>query len=301
MAIDLSRALSGEGIPSPDLLARDDGICLLYRGRTHWFTGEPESLKSWAAQHACAQALKAGGVVLILDYEAGIVERFRALGVTDDVIADRSRLMYVRPEESLADRYAKPTEFAFEYWDLLAHRPDIVVIDGVTEAMTVEGLDLRDNADVAAFMRRLLRPAAASEAAVVALDHRPKAKDDRGSWAIGGQHKRAGVTGAAFTFEVVGPLRGGGQGRVKIEDRQGPTGHVRAHAIAGRVRDDGPAELPRWWRVRASQAPDSERDAPASGLVARIEEHLTIYPGGSKTSASLISATPTRSTSASSG
>jgi hypothetical protein len=59
-------------------------------------------------------------------------------------------LVYVHPDEPPFDRQGNPT-YAME--DLTEHldsyRFTLCVIDGVTEAMTTEGLDLLSNADIA--------------------------------------------------------------------------------------------------------------------------------------------------------
>ena len=70
-----------------------------------------------------------------------------------------------------------------------------MVIDGVTEAMTMHGLELKDNADVAKFVELLPRPLARMGAAVVLVDHVAKDTGGRGRFAIGAPHKLAGIDG----------------------------------------------------------------------------------------------------------
>jgi hypothetical protein len=284
--LDLAAALSGDGVDAPSLLERDDGRCLLYPGRIHWFSGEPESCKSWCAQLAVARVLHGDGSVLYLDYEDdenGIVERLRSLSVDDQTIADAARFAYLRPEEPVADKHGNKTDAARDYGDRLATKPALVVVDGVTEAMTTEGLNLIDNADVARFMRRICRPAAAVGAAVIAVDHVTKSNDERRSWAIGGQHKKAGVTGAAYTFDKQRPFGRGLEGRVRVTVEKDRPGHVRAYATEKRVAtmvlssyDDGGVTI-------HLEAPTGEREEPNTPVLQRIEEHLTVYPGAGKT------------------
>jgi hypothetical protein len=60
-AIDLGPVLRGERVTSPPtVLARDDGIRLLYPGRLNAAIGETESLKSWFAVLASKQELTDG-------------------------------------------------------------------------------------------------------------------------------------------------------------------------------------------------------------------------------------------------
>src|SRR5438876_7320287 len=47
--VDLAPVLVSDGIPAPAVLARDDGLRIIYQGRVHWLYGEPETCKSWVA------------------------------------------------------------------------------------------------------------------------------------------------------------------------------------------------------------------------------------------------------------
>jgi len=69
--IDLTDAISGEGIAPPVALHRTDSVALLYPERIHWIQGESETLKSWLAQLAVAQVLLADkwNSVLYIDFE----------------------------------------------------------------------------------------------------------------------------------------------------------------------------------------------------------------------------------------
>jgi hypothetical protein len=55
----------------------------------------------------------------------------------------------------------------------------LAVIDGVTEAMSLLGLNPYDNTETAAFFAQLSRPLAEGGAAVVRLDHVVKDREDR--------------------------------------------------------------------------------------------------------------------------
>jgi hypothetical protein len=284
--IDLTTAAAD--VAPPDLLRRSDGTRLIYLGRTHWFQGESESLKSWAAQLAVSQVLHSGGNALYIDFEddgPGVKARLRSFGTDDDVIT--RQFCYLHPEEPLADRHGTPTLAERDLAHVLAEKPwDLAVIDGVTEAMTTEGLDLIDNADVAAWIRRLPGRLAATGAAVIAVDHVTKDREGRGRYAIGGQHKLAGISGAAYSFDVLHPLaRATGTtprtGRVKITVRKDRPGHVRALATDDVV---GILEVTSWpdGGVTASiDAPDEQTAAPDAALVLRILEYLNDYDGTS--------------------
>ncbi len=77
----------------------------------------------------------------------------------------------------------------------------MTVIDGVTEAMSSNGLDPNSNADVATFNALMPKRIAKEGAAVVMIDHVTKSEEGLGRYAIGGQHKLSAVDGSAFTVE----------------------------------------------------------------------------------------------------
>lgn len=201
--IDLGPILAGDLTPpQPAVLARDDGHFLLYPGRVHTFQGESESLKSWLALMATAQELSAGHHVVYLDFEdtaESILRRLLDLSVHRDALL--TRFTYVRPLQSLdvgslhrLERHITDTA------------PTLAVIDGVTEAMSLEGYDLLDNKDVATWLGRLPRRIADLGPAVAMIDHVTKSKETRDRYAIGAQHKLAGIDGAAYSIDPVRPL-----------------------------------------------------------------------------------------------
>lgn len=204
--VDLGQFLAGDDQDErPSVLAREDGSRLLYSGRLNAFNAEPESIKTWLALRAAADELRVGNVVVYLDFEdspRAIVERLRALGVTDELIAEQ--FIYVQPTERIELGRA-------ELEAALARKPTLVVIDGVTEAMTLEGLSLKDNSEVAEFYERLPRRVARRGPAVLLLDHVVKATDNRGRFAIGAQSKLAGIDGASYAVKMTTPF---GRGRI---------------------------------------------------------------------------------------
>jgi AAA domain len=211
----------------PVLGRRTDDVALLYASRLHWLTGEPESGKTWLALVWVAEVLRAGRDAVYIDYEdtaAAIVGRLRALGVTPEAIVDH--LVYVRPAESVSaglDRLLAAIE---------GRDGALVIIDGVTEGLTIGGGDPNDNAHVARWVTLLPRAmVAATSAAVVCLDHVVKAKSERGRWSVGGGHKLAAVDGAAYIVEVIVPPRRDGAGRLKLLVVKDRPGAVRPHAV----------------------------------------------------------------------
>lgn len=284
--VDLSDAWAGVDVPGPEIFARTDGVFLLYRGRTHAFQGESESCKSWAAQVAAVEVLAAGGRVLYIDFEddaRGVVSRLRSLSApaTD-------RFVYLHPEEPIEDGKGRITAGGIDFASVLRGDPyDLVVIDGVTEAMTTEDLDLLSNADIAVWNRRLPKRLAATGAAVVAIDHVTKNSENRGRYAIGGQHKLAGLTGAAYTFTPVRPLARARHeaitGVISVHVMKDRPGHVRGRAVEGKVATleltsypDGGVTA----HLKPVSADESEL-APEPQLLRRIFDHLLTYDGAS--------------------
>lgn len=209
----------------PTILARTDGIALVYPGKINTFQGESESMKTWAALCAVAEQLNLGNPCIYIDFEDSpttIVERLALLGVQPD-----APLTYLRPDSPFT--YAAADQLTLML-DQLA--PALVILDGVTEAMTLQGLDLMSNADIARWMKALPRWIARHPAApaVITIDHVPKNPDGRGKGAIGGQHKRAGIDGIGLTFTVGSePLARGRDGRARITIDKDRPGHARAH------------------------------------------------------------------------
>lgn len=226
-SVDL-QALRETGLqdqPAPAILARVDGVSIIYAGKIHSFVGESESGKSWGALVACLQEIRLGHPVAYLDFEDDaptVVGRMLALGATwEQLIA---HFDYRRPEEP----------FSLEaLFDIVGRRPTLAVIDGVTEAMTAHDLDPDKNRDSAKFIAMLPRPLARAGAAVIQVDHVTKNPETRGRYAIGAQHKRAAVTGAQYTFTVSKPIGRGLAGVVTISVEKDKPGHVR-RASAGK-------------------------------------------------------------------
>jgi hypothetical protein len=75
---------------------------------------------------------------------------------------------------------------------LEAHQVTLVIIDGVTEAMSLHNWDPNNNQD-AANWGHCLRILARSGAAVVVIDHVAKNRETRGRGPVGAQHKLAGA------------------------------------------------------------------------------------------------------------
>lgn len=228
--VDLEPVLSGSYKPSlPTVGARDDGIGLFYPGRVNGIQGESEAGKSWVALVSCVVEINRGNHVFYLDFEdseEGVIGRLLLLGALPQDIADRFH--YIRPGSApspmvLKGLASRVREFA----------ATLVVVDGVTEAMTMMGLELKENTDVARFGRTLLRPLADAGAAVVPLDHVVKSTESRGRYSLGGVHKLNAVDGVQYMLEAVRPFGINTEGRSRLRVAKDRPAQVRKHALPG--------------------------------------------------------------------
>lgn len=279
--VDLAPVLDGTyEPPTPSVGRRDDGVGLFYPGRIHSVAGEPEALKTWFILTVTATELAAGHTVLYLDFEdepGGIVSRLLSLGTAPGVI--RERFCYVRPDGPLG-----PVD-QVDLAGLAGPTVTLAVVDGVTEAMGLFGLKPKDDADTAAFGRRLPRFLAAHGPAVVQLDHVVKDRESRGRWATGSQHKLAGLNGAAYVMEAITPFSPGHAGKSRVRVAKDRPGQVRRHALPGSngamawladftlsSESDG--------SVFAGIAAPVERDGPwrPTALMKRVSDALSAAP-----------------------
>jgi hypothetical protein len=216
--------------PIATILKRSDGHGLIYTGRVHSIYGESESGKSWVAQIATAECLKADKKVIYIDFESDaidIVNRLKALGVS------RANLLqyftYIRPDG--------PRDSDDPYWQAILEpqSAELVIIDGVTESLTMWGGETKDNDAITRWMRIFPRTVAtASGAAVVLIDHITKNAETRGRFAIGGQAKLATIDGAAYLVEPLEALAPGRTGTLTMRVTKDRPGFIRK--IAGMWR-----------------------------------------------------------------
>jgi AAA domain len=227
--VDLAPILAGESIEAPpSVLVRTDGQGLLYPGKVHALAGPPESVKGWLALVTSAERMALGEHVLYIDFEdtaATAVARLRALGVPDSHIF--GLFHYVAPEDPLRG----------DIRDLVPEGTGLAVLDGITEALTLLGLKLIDNTDVAKFLGMVARPLAAAGPAVLMLDHVVKDREARGRGAIGAQHKLAGVD-VAYSLDIIRPFGRGLEGLSRLTITKDRPGFIRAHATGRKLAGD---------------------------------------------------------------
>lgn len=125
-------------------------------------------------------------------------------------------------------------------------------------------------------------------AAVLMIDHVTKSGEGRGRYAIGGQSKMAGLTGAAYTVDVVEPLGRGLRGILSVRVAKDRPGGVRGWAGDVRTKDRtqevGLFILDSTGRLTATlQAPsvDSPGEFRPTTLMERISRFVETSPGAS--------------------
>ncbi len=229
--VNLVRALAGEGDAlHPTLLERVDGQPILYPGKVHSFVGEPEGGKSWLALLATIQAIAHGQHVLYVDFEADdVTQTTRLLELGVDPTDLLERFHYIRPDDPHDKAAALRLTAVLDAW-----RPHLVVLDGVAEALSLNGWDENSAADVTRFYVQVARPLARYGAAVVTIDHVVKDKESQGRYARGSTAKLAAIDGAVYKVEVVKPFGRGLVGSARIVVNKDRHGHIRAIAGGGK-------------------------------------------------------------------
>ncbi|MDO9378638.1 MAG: AAA family ATPase [Nocardioidaceae bacterium] len=228
-AVDLTDVLEGTWEPpQPTVGRRSDGVGLFYPGKVHTVASESEAGKTWFALSAVIDEIMAGNHVLYVDFEddaGGVVGRLLALQLGAELV--RERLHYVRPESALGSGIHSD-----DLRDLLVtYRPTLAIVDGITEAMTLHGLDPLSNKDIATFGRLIPRRLADDGPAVVCLDHVVKDREGRGRYALGGVHKLNAVDGAAFLLDNRKPFGIGLKGITTIRIAKDRPGQLRKHGV----------------------------------------------------------------------
>jgi hypothetical protein len=226
---DLVPILAGKTAEqAPSMLLRTDSKGLVYPGKVHVIAGEPEAGKGLLALAGCAERMGLGEHVLHLDFEdtpETAVARLRALGVPDPLIY--GLFHYASPQDPLQG----------DIRQLVPPGTTLAVVDGVTEAMTLHGLKMLDNTDVATFLALLARPMAAAGAAVLLLDHVSRDREARGRGAIGAQHKLAGVD-VSYMLDIVRPFGRGLEGLSRLTVTKDRPGFIRATSAGRKLAAD---------------------------------------------------------------
>ena len=279
--VDLEPYLTGKlKVPDPEVCRRNDGACLMYRGRVNMLFGSSESAKSWIAMAICLQEIEAGGRALYLDFEDEPVQtlnRLRLLGAVDDDL--RAQFSYIRPEGPLADMQrnkwgkdqpTKAGEFAQDQFDMALQSldPDIIVADGMTALYGLHGLDANDAVStdvITSWLKRLTRN---GRSTVIIIDHQAKSAE-KGSMPLGSQHKVAMVQGTLLQVWPIKQPMPGDVGEMELVVLKDRPGQVRAHSqktgVRGKAQVAGVVTLDSRTEGRSSLIITPPRRTPSGG------------------------------------
>lgn len=226
-SMDVDAAFAGGLVPPKTaVLQRQDGFPIFYAEKLNSIIGESESGKTWVALLAVVQEIRAGNTVAMLDYEdslMSILVRLVTLGLTREELV--KYFIYIHPEEKI-------NELAKDDLQPLFEQCTLVIIDGVTEVMTIEGLKVNDMDGVADFYNLIPKWIAKSGPAVVLIDHVTKSNGD-GTFALGSQHKKSGVDGTSLLAKREGDseFAKGKHGRSSLKIAKDKNGAVREMGV----------------------------------------------------------------------
>jgi hypothetical protein len=242
---------------------------LLYPGCRAIFSGEPETLKTWAALILAVMEIIAGGTVLYVDLEMSAREhlaRLRDLGLTDEQIG---RFLYIAPAEPVTS-----SRVAGDVAGLLtSQKPSLVVFDSFTGALDVHGFDPDKGVQVERFYRTVVRPFQDHGAAVVLLDHVTKARDTRARYSIASERKLGGAD-VHLGFEIVRPFGRGKSGLAKIKTHKDRPGYL-PRPVAAELEltsDDSDGRVS--WEIKMSEAGDSREAFRPTVLMERVSRYV---------------------------
>lgn len=298
LPIDLTDVLNGDWEPpKPTVGQRDDGVGLFYPGRVHTVASEPEGGKTWFALAAAATELSRGNAIIYIDFEddeSGVTSRLRALGITPEVIL--AQFGYINPNQPITQSINR-NDLATA---IAVLKPTLAIIDGVTEAMALHGMELKDNTDVATFGVILPRWIADQGPAVVLLDHVTKDPETRGKWALGGQHKLAGLNGAAYILDNRKPFGIAMTGISGIKIAKDRPGQLRRHAHPtggglhwfGDLVLESISDTVAYTRIEPVKRRDGAIVFRPTLIMKKVSDILAVQPGLTKNS--IISAAGTR-------
>jgi AAA domain len=228
-----------------------DYLGLVYRGRRHWFSGPPESLKTLVAYAVVLAATRIGERLALIDFEMGQRDarnRLREMGTTDD-------------EFDLIEFYEPDTAPTKEILQGIADRCTLVVIDAAAGAYQMYGLD--ENRDAEKFNAAMPDVLWKAGATTITLDHVVKNPDNRGMWASG-HHRKIGGTEVHLGFEASKLERGGTAVTRITAHKDRPGFHRRGKGNAGAVefRSDPNTHALSWERKADGEATASEWRGP---------------------------------------
>jgi len=241
------------------------GVGFVYPGKRHVFSGERESAKTLAAYAVAVEVLRAGGRVVVIDFEMGewdARDRLRELSATAEELA---RLFYIQPEERATPAVVEA---------LIALEPSLVIIDAAAGAYELQGLDDNKRGEVERFASLYVQPFWRREIATIVIDHVVKDPEKRRGYAIGSERK-GGAADVHLGFEAITKLSRGGRGVYKLttfKDR--PTWLRRPTAGELHVESGEGGALRVQFQAAAAEGPGPEDGFRPTVLMERVSRYL---------------------------
>lgn len=219
---DLSWVATGRqpDVPGPAYGRREDDVRLFYAARVNGIFGKEDAAKTWLALAAVVEALTAGERAAIIDVDHNgqdmIVEHLLLIGAYPDHLGDADRFYYAEPDER--------EELLACVGELVEFEPKVAVLDSLGEVLPMVGAASKDNDEITAALRAVVKPLANAHACVITIDHQAKAKDAPAGYAIGGTAKKRAIDGTLIHVEKRAQFAPGhvGKSHLQVEkDRPG--------------------------------------------------------------------------------
>lgn len=225
--------------PRPEVLTRADEVPLFYRGEVNLLFGDPEHGKTWVGLAACAEALAAGGRVLVADIDhngaQAIVSRLVLLGAPREALRDPDRFRHCEPAEVPA--------VVRMVADCASWTPDVAFVDSTGELLPMFGANSDSGDDFTRVHARVLQPLADLGAAVLLVDHLAKGRDSRALGPGGTMAKRRTVGGLSLRVVRERPFTRTGGGTARLMVNKDRHGGVRDHCAPPRPGKDNDEQL----------------------------------------------------------
>lgn len=211
-----------ETIEPPAFLTCTDGKALIYPGRHHDVHGEPGDGKSWIGLAAARDVLHQGHAVVWVDWEdtrAAFDARMLALGVPDEDLADPARVAFIRPDGAWNDTDRHGLHELAKHLDAR-----FVCFDAMTDALTMEGRNENDPADVNSWLTATCKPLNRLGVATLIIDHVPKSTENRPRGARGSGDKLGVIDGVSYALKLTRAYSKETAGEVRlivVKDRHG--------------------------------------------------------------------------------
>jgi hypothetical protein len=160
----------------------------------------------------------------------------------------------------------------------------VFVLDSLGEAFSLDGINENIDAEVAPWLRRVIRRIVGTGATVIVIDHTiNNAEGDNALRPSGSKRKRAAITGSLYRVDATIPLNKGEGGELKLtcaKDRHGNyrRGETVATIVVSSMRAVGMPSMT--YRVHAPAYPGGDASQAQGELVALDALRSIQVPGG---------------------